>query len=323
MILRERETSGAVAKLWYSPPAQLGSSFLKISVDASAPTAGHRLDVYIVQEDAGSGDAFFVDAVSVVATANVPDGGSGEDVRAPIDAADVVDATPSLPVQPVGVPGNWKILFSDEFDGTSLDTSKWHPNWFGRTDTSITLPVNNKDKPSENCYDPAQVSVAEGLLTLSAAERPCNSYPFASGMISSNGHFSYTYGYQEARMWLDGHNWPAFWSDGHIWPTNGEDDTIELLANGELCWHFHSDAGGPGHCTTSIDPHGWHTFGSHWQPGRVDYYYDGKHVGAITTGITAAPMYLIVNLEVSLYHGAQPPQASTLRVDYVRVWQSE
>jgi beta-glucanase (GH16 family) len=60
---------------------------------------------------------------------------------------------------------------------------------------------------------------------------------------------------------------------------------------------------------------GWHTFGADWQPGSVRFYDDGVQVDHITTGITSAPMYLILDNTV-----AGTGTAATLKVDYVRVW---
>jgi len=58
LVLRERNSNGRVAKLWSSTTKPLGTSFQKLSVTASAPTAGNALDLYIMQNEAGSGDAF-------------------------------------------------------------------------------------------------------------------------------------------------------------------------------------------------------------------------------------------------------------------------
>ena len=53
----------------------------------------------------------------------------------------------------------------------------------------------------------------------------------------------------------------------------------------------------------------------------MTYVYDGVTIGSIASGITSAPMYLILNLGVGGYGGAlQTP--STLLVDYVRVWKN-
>lgn len=73
-------------------------------------------------------------------------------------AAMAIPARAVLPLSDSGNAGNWVAnpALSDEFNGTSLDTTKWLPAmpqsyWLGRT-------------PSE--YDPANVSVSNGVLDL-------------------------------------------------------------------------------------------------------------------------------------------------------------
>jgi beta-glucanase (GH16 family) len=123
-------------------------------------------------------------------------------------------------------------------------------------------------------------------------------------------------------MWLPGGtntiaDWPAFWTDGQYWPRDGEQDILEGL-DGVACWHFHNASGAPGSCAYGKTfTGGWHIFGADWEPGSVTYYYDGKRVGRITSGITGAPMYLILGLAP----GNPVVAPATARVDYVRVWQ--
>ncbi len=222
---------------------------------------------------------------------------------------------------PVGVPGNWHLTWSDEFNGSALDTTKWSTGWFG---SGVTGPVNSYE---QECYDPSQVSVADGDLNLAAIAKPQTvhgtTYPVTSGMVTTMGKFTFTYGVVEARIYLPGTNgqiddWPAFWADGTgAWPMTGELDVMEGLG-GSAAYHFHSPAGGPG-ASVSGNFTGWHTYAADWQPGVVTYYYDGKQVGQITTGITSSPMYLILNEAVG---GAGSPivTPATMRVDYVRVW---
>ena len=53
------------------------------------------------------------------------------------------------------------------------------------------------------------------------------------------------------------------------------------------------------------------------EPGIVTYYYDGADIGSVTSGITSAPMFLILS-----YASGDPYQApAAMRVDYMRVWQ--
>jgi beta-glucanase (GH16 family) len=67
------------------------------------------------------------------------------------------------------------------------------------------------------------------------------------------------------------------------------------------------------------NPSGWHTFAAEWRPGAVTFFYDGVNVGSITQGITASPMYLILNLGISSEHGGDTVLPSEVLVDYVRV----
>jgi beta-glucanase (GH16 family) len=217
-------------------------------------------------------------------------------------------------------------LFRDDFSGTALDTTKWRPNWFGTSDGAVTKPVYTEE---QGCYDPAQVSVGGGYLHLNAVARACRAtngitYPYASGLVSTKDHFTFTYGYIEARLWLPPgsgaiRNWPAFWADGvGAHPANGELDAFEGLA-GRACWHFHSTGGEPGGCSSKANPAGWHTYGAEWRPGVVTFFYDGLQVGRITSGITSSPMYLILNLGLSSQVSGPVTLPSEMLVDYIRV----
>lgn len=219
-------------------------------------------------------------------------------------------------------------LFDDEFNGTTLDLAKWRPNWLAGSDTAITKPVNSAE---QSCYDPANVVVpGDGYLHLRAVARSCTAnngttYPYASGLVESAHDFTFTFGHMEARIWLPGgsgglaDNWGAFWADGTgTWPTTGELDVMETL-DGRDCYHFHSPSGGPGGCPSLGNAAGWHVFAADWSPSAVSFTYDGTRVGTISSGITSAPMFLILNLAVS--NSISPPivTPSEMLVDYVRV----
>lgn len=243
-----------------------------------------------------------------------------------------VSASPSAGPLPLGVPGTWTLKFDDEFNGTSLDLSKWQPNWLGASNRAVTTPDNGSDR---NCMDPAQVTEGGGVLNLSAVARTCLaaggvSYPYASGLVNTDGKFSFTYGYMEARIYLPATaagvpvNFPAFWANGTgSWPATGELDVMEVLRDcgpGEG-FHFHSLLGAFGGCAALSTPAGWHTFGADWQPGSVTYYYDGLPVGRVTSGVTSSPMYLVLNNSVDPTWGGPTQAPADMQVDYVRVWQ--
>ncbi len=228
--------------------------------------------------------------------------------------------------QPRGDSGSWKLKFDDEFKGASVDQGKWNLNWFGATNASSTAPVNPSSEIE--CYSPKQSAVGGGALKITAAKRHCAGYKYASGLLNTNGHFHFTYGFLEARIDLPGNrlggvaNWPAFWADGQNWPVTGENDVMEGIG-GSVYWHFHWG--------TAADPQqvgegpagnysGWHTFGADWEPGSITYYYDGVNIGRVRANVTSAPMYLSLDYGLTKKWGkVQVP--STMSVDYVRVWQ--
>ncbi|MET8095571.1 glycoside hydrolase family 16 protein [Streptomyces sp. NPDC005236] len=234
-------------------------------------------------------------------------------------------SAPSTSAAPVGIPGAWHQVFGDEFNGTALDGSKWNSNWFGCSGC-VTKPPNSAEA---SAYSPSQVSVGGGSLHLNLIQKPTTvggkTYPYVSGLVTSNGKAQFTYGAFEARIYAPSSgsqmaNWPSFWADGQNWPTDGEMDVLEGLG-GSACYHFHSTAGGPGGCASGNYSGGWHTFGAEWKQGSVTYYYDGKQVGQITSGITSAPMYLILNNAINPSHSGTNVAPADMAVDYVRVWQ--
>lgn len=240
--------------------------------------------------------------------------------------------------QPYGVPGDWLLKWQDNFSGKSLDKHKWRPNWLGSSDTTITKPFNALE---HSCYDPRQVTVANGSLNLRAQKRTCTTssgkkYPYASGVIQSSGDFRFTYGYTEARMYLPpntdptvaalgscGPNWAGFWLNGAKWPDDGEIDVVECLGKDDVTWNYHWAGGkfeGRAKGWTGDMPgeSGWHHFGVDWEPGSLTFYYDGVEVGKRTSHVTNSPHYIIANLSIS---GRKVTAPQTVKVDHIRVWE--
>jgi beta-glucanase (GH16 family) len=253
-------------------------------------------------------------------------------------AAGLATAEAATP-KPRGVGGQWRLVFWDGFGGTKLKTGNWQPNWLGKTDRTITKPVNSAEL---SCYDPRNVRVSGGTLKLRAERRSCRdnrgrTYRYASGLVNSSKDFRFSYGYAEARVYLPpskgrqaprgscGPNWPAFWLNGTNWRTDGEIDVFECLSGNDVAWHYHHgttvkySAGGYPAAWRDDMPgsSGWHTFGVDWAPGRAVFYYDGKRVGTQSTRITGRPHYLVLNLGVS---GPEVAVPQTMQVEYVRVW---
>jgi beta-glucanase (GH16 family) len=227
--------------------------------------------------------------------------------------------------QPVGsVPDAWDLVLNSQFGGSSLSPG-WNTGAWGAPGVTV-----GNDNIEQDCYDPSRVSVGGGALNITAIAQPetCGSIlqPYSTGSVTTYGHFSYTYGYMEARIWLPGSgnvtDWPAFWAVGEPYSdAKGEIDVVEGLG-GRACATFHGVTGaGTATCSTGTFTGGWHTFGANWEPGSITFYYDGTEISTVTSGVTSYPMFLVIDL--ALCTRMAPPDAApaTMRVAYVRVWQ--
>lgn len=127
---------------------------------------------------------------------------------------------------PPSPPPGWRLTWHDEFDGDSIDTTKW------------TVYDNRTHGPKElQLYVKEAVTVSNGALQLMTKKEnrsytPDKTYHYTSGWVETQGKFSQKFGRFEARMLLPDANvtavWPAFWlmpEDGVCWPTGGEIDS--------------------------------------------------------------------------------------------------
>ncbi len=127
--------------------------------------------------------------------------------------------TPTGQPMPVGPTGSWRLVFRDEFDGSALNTSKWHTCFWWAT-TTCSIESNHELE----LYNPDDILVQNGLLRLRAQHRDMvawngTTYHYTSGMVMTGGRknvippeFTFTYGYAEARVKVPHGKgfWPAF-----------------------------------------------------------------------------------------------------------------
>jgi beta-glucanase (GH16 family) len=238
-------------------------------------------------------------------------------------AADV--ASPAPPAPAIEKPG-WVLTFHDEFDGNRLDAGRWNDRyWHGRTHGNNELQY----------YAPDGFAVGEGRLRLKGERRQVEGREYASGMITSLGHFAQQYGWFEIRAQFPKGKgfWPAFWllPVTKRWPP--EIDVLEILGHETnkvyFSTHWRDAQGRHQHHTSSwAGPDfaaGYHTFAVEWKPGEVIWYVDGAERARSRQGVPGEPMYVIANLAIG---GDWPgnPDASTrfpgnMDIDYIRVYQ--
>ena len=241
------------------------------------------------------------------ATATIAGGIVGAGGASPAWAADAsVAPTPET----VRAQGYNKVSFQDEFDGTSLDTSKWGYQ-YGCFDPAQHSQAQYTDSPDN-------VSVHDGHLSLTARYSPTKTKwdgsqvprtckngdttydaPFTSGMITTktkDGKVLYaapgTGFYAEARVKLPAgrSSWSAFWGTGTKggWPANGEIDIFESKGYDPsfLMSNIHTPrAGNPKktqqhqgamHGDTATSQTEWHTYGLLKTADAIEFYFDGQ-----------------------------------------------
>lgn len=223
------------------------------------------------------------------------------------------------------VPG-WFLTWHDEFDGTTVDLSKWTPD-------DRNLHKNNELQH----YRPDDVIVKDGILTLRSQIREFQGQPYTSGLIDSRGKFYQTYGRFESRMKVPKGKglWPAFWllPEDATWPP--EIDIMEFLGHiGNVVHMTLHSPGGPGGRTTQhkdffgpFFPKDYHTFAVEWEPEEMRFYVDGKQRAAYKEHLPDKPHFIIFNMAVGGDWPGNPDDPKVFpakfEIDYVRVWQKE
>jgi beta-glucanase (GH16 family) len=253
----------------------------------------------------------------------------------------LTDPDAAVVIPPAPEP-EYKLIWSDEFDGTALNTGKWN----------YDIGYNFWGNQEQENYQAANVTVANGNLVLTAKKETIGTTPsnYTSGRINTLNKCEFTYGKLEARMKLPRGKglWPAFWmlgvnmrahgnTPGVGWPACGELDIMETI-NSET-WisgasHWAKPDGS--HTSTSnkvnTTPEEYHVYTLVWNKESIKWYLDGKLYnglwikdGMASTSEYHLPFNIILNLAVG---GEWPGQVidetklpATMLVDYVRVYQ--
>jgi beta-glucanase (GH16 family) len=232
---------------------------------------------------------------------------------------------------------SWKLVWSDEFDGAALDSTRW------------AVDIGDGFGTMQQDYDtarPENISVSGGNLVITARQESYQGASYTSGRIETNGKFAQKYGRFEARIQIPHGQgmWPAFWLLGANfeqvgWPACGELDIME--ARGATPTTVLGSMHGPGgdsYTAAYALPGGasfsdaFHVFALEWDPGQVRWYVDDQlyetqsadMLPASQPWVFDAPFFIILDLALGGDFGgslaSSTPLPQSMLVDYVRVY---
>lgn len=206
-----------------------------------------------------------------------------------------------------------KLVFSEEFEGSGIDESKWN--------------IRSYDSYWGNRLNPGRVKVENGILVISNVGGE-------GGWIDTEDKFPMHYGYVEARCRLSStqnqeYVWPCFWLKEGFPPGawKPEYDIAEYYSKdgdrrSDVTQASHFDAPGGGRCDdhhqTGHPRAEWGVFGVLIEPGENPVYYLNGSPG-YTTKCGDPDEETIIILH-ALTSGGSAPWPDFL-VDYVRVYE--
>ncbi len=241
--------------------------------------------------------------------------------------------------------GEYQLIWSDEFNGTSLDENVWTIQTGGGGWGNNELQYYTGR--TEN------LRVEDGNLIIQARKEAYENREYTSARIMSKDKKTFTYGKMEASISLPGGGglWPAFWMMGNrgSWPNCGEIDIMEYVGNvpnrilGTL--HTVKDRSGSksskAYWGTDIEEN-YHIYGIEWtkeeQKGRdiIRFYVDGEVFSEQVEQVIDDndywpfnnPHFFIINMAVGGNLGGSVNDAifdspRLMKVDWVRVYQRE
>ena len=240
----------------------------------------------------------------------------------------------------------WELVWSDEFDGTSLDTTKWLydvGDW-GWGNNELQYYTENR---TENAR------VEDGNLIIEARKNDMG-VPWTSARLTTRGKVSFLYGKIEFKALVpkEKGNWAAGWTlgDGYVdelsWPYVGEIDVLESVG-----YEVDNETGdGIAHCTVHTPAYyfkinnqissvrdvkniagEFHTYSVEWTPSEVRGFVDGEEYYLYDKTADAKewpfdqPQNLIINLAMGGGWGGAQGMDTTVTsqkfvLDHVRVY---
>lgn len=245
----------------------------------------------------------------------------------------------------------YKLTFDDEFNTRSISQTGAGTTWAdirsnARFDANSDIGFGHSSfVDASSGYDPFAVSGGALKITAAPPNTTTSGYPgsWQSGLITTEGNFSQTYGYFEVRANFSAQPgaWDAFWllpdhstpdpyNAGH-WQ---ELDIVEHYGDfqkGVYSTIHTTDAqnGIPWQQNRQVyselsNPSGYHTYGLNWQADYLSFYVDGVLVGKqVTPSDMHSSMHMLVDLATQNSGNNNADTAGvpiSSYIDYVRAY---
>jgi beta-glucanase (GH16 family) len=236
------------------------------------------------------------------------------------------------------VQAGWVLDWSDEFDGSALDRTKWVEETGGHGFGNNELQYYTAGARN--------LRVDGGMLAIEARREEREGRHYSSARLKTAGLVERTYGRYEARIRIPRGQgiWPAFWLLGADcktagWPRCGEIDIMENI--GKEPSTVHGTLHGPGYSgehafgkPSSIAAgefaDDFHIYAVEWEPRAIRWYRDGILYHSASPALVKGewvfehPFFVILNLAVGGYWPGNPDATTSfpqrMLVDYVRVY---
>jgi beta-glucanase (GH16 family) len=242
-------------------------------------------------------------------------------------------------------PDGYSLKWSDEFDGTALDTNNWSfdTTWGMFADVNYKYYTNGLNLTLEN-----------GSAVLWAKKERFKGYDYTSCFINTRAKKEFMFGYMEAKIRTPHGRglWPAFWMLGSNyntagWPVCGEIDLYEQRTGpqlyngtpGDNCFNatcfFNGASGLPSYNAKQFNDteclcNDYHLYAIEWDSLGIKYFFDGTlfwEYDTINASSNVAtfhqPFYIIANIDIGNLAGPIDTTVFPQRmyIDYVRVYQ--
>lgn len=248
---------------------------------------------------------------------------------------------------------NWILSFNDEFEGTTIDKTKWITNAYYGLSFDPTSITENNTAPFEYFSDTA-FTVSNSVVKQIADKTDTVidytdwngkdwgkfTIPYTVGQLESVNSFNQQYGYFEARTKIPNTTgmWPAFWlCSTYSWPP--EIDIYEMLTSNsttQMPTNIHYNTGATVNlqssqislntldCTSSF-----HIYACSWSKNSIKFYYDNLLVRVLHDPEALSwfkfPMFIIIGTGIEPQSYDSVPLNQTTfpnyhEVDYVRAY---